>query len=256
MMLVAERHRRIVYKLHGTGVVSTEDLAQSLSVSHETIRRDLAVLEKRGLLSRVHGGATSPLPLPPGEEPPFAERANVASEAKERIGQAAASLLEPGQFIVLDVGTTALSVARAIPSDFRGTVATNSLLVAIELSNHPNVVVHVAGGRLRGGDMALSNSNAQNFFRDLHPDIAFLGSGGIDAAAGLTDYYLEEAAARKVIIQNSAISYVLADSSKFGRVARHRVAGLQELTGLITDSEPPATIREALEKSGGVTIIA
>ncbi len=85
-------------------------------------------------------------------------------------------------------------MARAIPSDFRGTVATNSLLVAIELSNHPNVVVHAAGGRLRGGDMALSNSNAQNFFRDLH--------------------------------------------------------------GLITDSEPPATIREALEKSGGVTIIA
>ncbi|WP_263422359.1 DeoR/GlpR family DNA-binding transcription regulator [Arthrobacter sp. StoSoilB5] len=245
-----------MFRLHGTGVVSTEDLAQSLSVSNETIRRDLALLEKRGLLSRVHGGATAPLPLPPGEEPPFAERANVAGEAKDRIGKAAATLLKPGQFIVLDVGTTALSVARSIPTDFRGTVATSSLLVAIELSNHPNLVVHVAGGRLRGGDMALSNSNAQNFFRDLHPDIAFLGSGGVDAKAGLTDYYLEEAAARKVIVQNSAVSYILADSSKFGRVARHRVSGLNELAGLITESEPPAEIREELEKHNGVILIA
>lgn len=68
-MLVAGRQRRIE-RLHGTGVVSTEDLSQSLSVSHETIRRDLALLEKRGLLSRVNGGATAPLPVPPGEEPP------------------------------------------------------------------------------------------------------------------------------------------------------------------------------------------
>ncbi|MFE4230039.1 DeoR/GlpR family DNA-binding transcription regulator [Arthrobacter sp. NPDC056886] len=255
-MLVAERQRQIVLQVRGNGVVSTEDLALSLAVSHETIRRDLALLEQRGFLSRVHGGATTPLPLPPGEEPSFAERTNVASLAKERIGKAAAALLKPGQFIVLDVGTTALSVARAIPLDFRGTVATSSLLVAIELSNHPNLVVHVAGGRLRGGDMALSNSNAQNFFRDLHPDIAFLGSGGIDAAAGLTDFYLEEASARKVIVQNSAVSYVLADSSKFGKVARHRVAGIQDLAGLITDSEPPADLREALEQSNGVVIVA
>ncbi|MFE4834543.1 DeoR/GlpR family DNA-binding transcription regulator [Arthrobacter sp. NPDC056691] len=255
-MLVAERHRQIVHRLHGTGVVSTEDLALSLSVSNETIRRDLALLEKRGLLSRVHGGATAPLPLPPGEEPSFAERAKVASHAKERIGKAAAALLKPGQFIVLDVGTTALSLARAIPLDYRGTVATSSLLVAVELSNHPNLVVHVAGGRLRGGDMALSNSNAQTFFRDLHPDIAFLSSGGIDAEAGLTGYYLEEAAVRRVIIQNSAISYALADATKFGRIARHRVVGFQDLTGLITDAEPPADIREALEQNKGVAVIA
>ena len=255
-MLVAERHRKIVHRLNGTGVVSTEDLALSLAVSNETIRRDLAILEKRGLLSRVHGGATTPLPLPPGEEPPFAERAKVAHAAKERIGRAAAALLQPGQFIVLDVGTTALSVARAIPPEFRGTVATSSLLVAVELSNHPNLVVHVAGGRLRGGDMALSNSNTQNFFRDLHPDIAFLSSGGIDAGAGLTGYYQEEAAARRVIVQNSAVSYVLGDSSKFGRVARHRVADLQDLAGLITEVDPPADIREALDSTKAVTIVA
>ena len=104
--------------------------------------------------------------------------------------------------------------------------------------------------------MALSNSNTQNFFRDLHPDIAFLSSGGIDAGAGLTGYYQEEAAARRVIVQNSAVSYVLGDSSKFGRVARHRVADLQDLAGLITEVDPPADIREALDSTKAVTIVA
>ena len=248
-MLPAERRARILDSLRGTRVVSTEDLAQSLSVSGETIRRDLAGLERQGLLARVHGGAALGS-VPAGEEASFAERAASGSEAKERIGRAAAALVEPGQLIVIDVGTTAARVARALPMDLVATVATCSLLAAIELAERPNLEILVCGGRLRGGDLALSNTVAQAFFADLNPDIAFLGSGGVDAR-GVTDFHLDEAMVRKTIVKNAAASYVLADSTKFDRLARHRVAGWDSLAGLITDQEPPTSIRSSITEAGG-----
>jgi Transcriptional regulators of sugar metabolism len=237
-------------------VVSTDELARELMVSLETIRRDLVVLERRGVLSRVHGGATAPAGRMAGEEAPFTERAGSAAEAKARIGRAAAGLVRSGQTIVIDVGTTAVQVARALPADFTGTVATCSLLAAAELAERPGVEVLVCGGRLRGGDLAVSNAIAEAFFADLYPDIAFLGSGGVDAAAGLTDYHLDEVAVRRVIANNATCSYVLADSSKFGRVARHRVAGVEEFAGFLTEAEPPAHLRAAIERQGGVILLA
>jgi len=248
-VLPAERRARILDSLRGTRVVSTEDLAQSLSVSGETIRRDLAGLERQGLLARVHGGAALGS-VPAGEEASFAERAASGSEAKERIGRAAAALVEPGQLIVIDVGTTAARVARALPMDLVATVATCSLLAAIELAERPNLEILVCGGRLRGGDLALSNTVAQAFFADLNPDIAFLGSGGVDAR-GVTDFHFDEAMVRKTIVKNAAASYVLADSTKFDRLARHRVAGWDTLAGLITDQEPPTSIRSSITEAGG-----
>ncbi|MER5424699.1 DeoR/GlpR family DNA-binding transcription regulator [Streptosporangium roseum] len=254
-MLPAERHSRIGEALRASRVVSTDDLARELGVSAETIRRDFVLLERRGKLVRVHGGATIALGQAAGEETPFVERTGTAAEAKKRIGRAAAALTRTGQTIVIDVGTTAVDVARALPLDFSGTVATCSLLVAAELSERADVEILVCGGRLRGGDLALSNSVAQAFFADLNPDIAFLGSGGVDAVAGLTDYYLDEIAVRRTILRNAACSYVLADSSKFGRVARHRVAGMDEFDGLITEAEPPPSIRDAITGEGGVIVL-
>ena len=255
-MLVAERHARIVHSLRGVMVASTEELSQILDVSPETIRRDLVLLEQQGALTRVRGGATIGLPLLTGEEPAFRDRTDLAADAKKRIGQAAAELVHPGQTVVMDVGTTALAAARALPADFFGTVATCSLLVATELASRPNLEILVCGGRLRSGDLALSNSTAQGFFAQFYADIAFLGSGGLHATAGLTDYYLDEAAVRKTIITNSAQSYVLADCTKVGRIARHRVAGFGDVSGLVTDQEPPAVIRSAFEETGGRVFVA
>ncbi|MFI6513229.1 DeoR/GlpR family DNA-binding transcription regulator [Streptosporangium sp. NPDC050855] len=254
-VLPTERHARIGEALRASRVVSTDDLARELGVSAETIRRDLVLLERRGMLARVHGGATIALGQAAGEEAPFAERTGTAAEAKSRIGRAAAGLARPGQTVVIDVGTTAVQVARALPLDFSGIVATCSLLVAAELSERPGVEVLVCGGRLRAGDLALSNSLAQAFFADLNPDVAFLGSGGVDAVAGLTDYYLDEIATRRIILRNATRSYVLADSSKFGLVARHRVAGLAEFAGLVTEAEPPSAVRDAVTREGGVIVL-
>jgi DeoR family fructose operon transcriptional repressor len=253
-MLAAERHSRIGEALRSSRVVSTEDLARDLHVSVETIRRDLVVLERRGSLFRVHGGATSNI----GgfrDEASFVERSDMHREAKQSIGRAAASLVSPGQVVIIDVGTTAVEVARVLAANFSGVVATCSLLAAAELAGLPNIEVLVSGGRLRGGDLSLSNAQAVEFFEDIRADIAFLGSGGLESDAGLTDFYLDEIAVRKTIIKNTVRSYVLADSTKFGRVAPHRVAGFEELDGIITEKAPSPNIQKAIERSGGQIIL-
>jgi DeoR/GlpR family transcriptional regulator of sugar metabolism len=250
-VLPAERHEWIRNALRCSRVISTEDLAELLAVSGETVRRDLVALEHQGHLRRVHGGASL---LPHAGEPPFGERTTSGQEAKATIGRAAAELLVPGQTVVIDVGTTALEVARAVPVDFRGTVATPSLHVAAELPSHSGVTVLVSGGRLRGGDLALSNAQAAGFFADLRADIAFLGSGGVAADLGLTDFHLDEVATRRVILAHSARSFVLADAAKIGRIAPYRVCGLDAVAGVITDEPPSADLRNAIHRAGGILV--
>ena len=254
-MLAAERRERIRDALQASGVISTEELARDLDVSLETVRRDLVLMQRRGDLERVHGGATARARTAKPEAS-FADRASLAVTAKRDIGRAGAALVRPGQTLALDVGTTAVQLARALPWDYYGTVATCSLLVASELAGRRDIEVLVSGGRVRGGDLSLSNAQTVEFFADLRPDIAFLGSGGIDAASGLTDFHLDEVATRRMIIANSARSYALADSAKIGQVAPHRVCTLADLDGLITDRSAPPDLVDAMEKAGGEVIVA
>ena len=248
-MLAAERHRRIVAELARATFVTTDDLTTLLGVSHETVRRDLALLEQRGELARVHGGATA-LRSPVGEEASFTERRDAHLGEKRAIGRAAAALVEPHQTVVIDVGTTALEVARALPADHVGVIATPSLLVATEVSTRPGVEVLVSGGRLRGGDLACSNAQTVEFFTDLRADLLFLGSGGV-APYGLTDFHLDEVATKRAMLANAARRCVLADSSKFGRTAAHRVCRLRDFDTLLTDTDDcPPDLASALREAG------
>ncbi|WP_345061207.1 DeoR/GlpR family DNA-binding transcription regulator, partial [Leifsonia kafniensis] len=233
-VLAAERHQFILNKLAQKTYVSSDEIAQDLGVSLETVRRDLSALESRGHLSRVRGGASDPAAIS-GEEPPFSDRADLSREAKAKMARIAVSLVKPGMTLMIDVGTTCLEVARQLPVEFRGRVVTCSLLVAFELAERRNIEVLVSGGRLRGGDMSLANATTLRFFEDVHPDIAFLGSGGIDAQAGLTDYHADEVATRQLVLRKSARSYVLADHAKHSHIAPLRVAGIEDFTGLIAD---------------------
>lgn len=253
-MLAAERHRRIVAEIARLKFITTDDLTSLLSVSHETIRRDLALLERRGELARVHGGATA-VRSPVGEEASFNERRVAFLAEKQAIGRAAAALIEPNQTVVIDVGTTALEVARALPADHVGVIATPSLLVAAEVSSRPQVEVLVSGGRLRGGDLACSNAQAVEFFDNLRADAVFLGSGGI-ASYGLTDFHLDEVATKRTMLANASHRYVLADSSKFGRTAAHRVCELDGFDTLITDSPCPDGLSDALDAAGNNIVVA
>ena len=220
-MLAVERRQRILRSLERSAAISTDEFAAELGVSPETVRRDLIRLERNGMLRRVHGGAARvarPARLT-SAEPAYSERVLEQFEAKQAIGVAAAALVQPGQTLVIDVGTTCLEVARALPPDLRATIATPSLLVAAELSTRPQVQVLMAGGRVRAGYLACSVAVTVGFFRDLHAEVAFLGSGALSPAAGLTDYNRDEVPTKRTILARAEKVLVLVDSSKFDRVA-------------------------------------
>src|SRR5262249_45991344 len=163
------------------GAVPADDLAREFGVSVETIRRDLRRLGDKGLLDRVYGGATRPAGR--SSEGSFAARSIRRGAAKRAIAQLAASLLEPGEALVIDIGTTALEVARALPASFEGRVLTNSVPVAMELSGRREVELLLCGGQVRPGDGACAGAHAETFFAEFYADRAFLGSGGVHPEA-------------------------------------------------------------------------
>ena len=254
-MLPVERHEAIAEAVGAAQAVSTDELVRRLGVSAETVRRDLALLEEKGVLRRVHGGA-APVAERRVVEPTFTERSMIHHQAKAQMARVAAGLLENGQTVIIDIGTTAVAVAQAIPRSFVGTVVTPSLPVAVELADRPDVEVLLAGGRVRAGDLACSSAFTKNFFADIYADIALLGSGGVHAEAGLTDFHLDEIDVRRAIIANSARSYILADSSKVGQVAPYRVCQLSAVDGLITDQHTDPAVKAAIEETGGAVLTA
>jgi DeoR/GlpR family transcriptional regulator of sugar metabolism len=232
-MLPTQRRQAILAQVREQAAVSAEDLSGQFAVSVETIRRDLRTLQGAGLLERVYGGATRPSGR--SSEGSFAARSTRHIERKRAIAVLAAALVEPEETIVIDIGTTALEVARVLPTTFRGRVLTNSVPVAMELSGRPDIELLLCGGEIRAGDGACSGAHAESFFAEFYADRAFLGSGGVHPDAGLTDYYPAEVAVRRRIVAHTAKNYVLADSSKLGVIAVRRVCRLDQLTAIITD---------------------
>ncbi len=243
-MLPTQRRQAILAQVRELAAVSAEDLSREFGVSVETIRRDLRMLQGAGLLERVYGGATRPQGR--SSEGSFAARSVRHIERKRAIAALAASLVRPGETIVIDIGTTALEVARALPDSFSGRVLTSSVPAAMELSGRGGVEVLLCGGQVRPGDGACSGAHAEAFFAEFYADRAFLGSGGVHPEAGLTDYYPAEVVARRTIIAHTAKSYVLADSSKLGVIAVRRVCGLDQITAVLTDDAENAAAGEAL----------
>ncbi len=172
------------------------------------------------------------------------------------MAELAASLVMPGDTLILDVGTSVAEVAHALPASFRGRVLTNSLLAAVELASHDGVEVVIAGGHVRPGDLACSGAHTEAFFASYYADKAFLGSGGVHPQAGLTDYHPAEIPARLAMLSHSAQRYVLADSSKLGEVAVARVCDLEAITAVITDSEAEPSVLATLREVGLEVMVA
>lgn len=248
-MLPAERRSRILSALTGSGILTTDDLAEQFGVSGETIRRDVTLLERTGRVARVHGGAMSiTSSARVNDEAPFEVRRDEQRTAKKLIGQISAALISPGDVVGLDVGTTSLHIAQSLPSDFQGTVVTPSVLVATELAGRESIDVLLAGGHLRGGDLTVFGAETIGYLAAINYDIAFLSSGGVTIERGLTDFYREEAAARQKFLANATRAFIVADSTKIGKIAPYRVCGLDDVAGVITDQEPAEAFQEALEK--------
>jgi len=235
-------------------VVRAGDLARRFGVSAETIRRDLLALEREGLTRRVYGGTAAVRRSP--AEASFEQRRVARAEQKRAMAREAAALIRPGEALIFDVGTSVAEVAAQLSPAYHGRVLTNSLLVAIELAGREGVDLLTSGGRVRPGDLACSGPQVVDFYAGFHGGKAFLGSGGVDAATGLTDYYLDEVSVRRLIIERADEVYVMADSSKVGQTAPIAVCPLDRITAVITDDAVDADVRRALEDADVRLIVA
>lgn len=254
----ALRHAKIIASFENNGFVSITELAEELEVSGMTVRRDLDLLGKRGLLTRTHGGAVPAMSLPGTgfveDEPAFDLRARVNLAQKSAIAQMAASLVGPGESLGLDVGTSILALAKLLTPRKDLRVFTNSLRVGMQMAEG-NSTVYVLGGQVRTPEFSMIGGQAVDALKSHFLDKVFIGVSGIDAD-GLYDYSPEDSEVKRAFIANASQVVVLCDSSKFGKRALTRIAPLDRISTLIVEAAPPDDLSAALRDAGVDVMLA
>ena len=247
-MLNEERRRLIVEMLHREGRVLVTSLARHFRTSQITIRKDLEVLDNQGLIQRTHGGA---LPLQSGAllDPTLREKENQHREEKIRIAMAAAKMVEEGQSVLLDSGTTTTAIARALKDIKKLVIITNAINIAAEVAG-TNIEVILTGGVLRKNSFSLVGPVAEESLRQLSADILFLGVDGFDVQYGLSTPNLLEAKVNRVMVEVAKRTVAACDSSKFGRRSLSLIAPPQALHEVITDRGAPKSDVKMLKKAG------
>ena len=247
-MTVAERHEIILKELKDNGKVNVQHLSNDLEVSEVTIRKDLRVLEEKGLLFRTHGGATQTNPYT--SDRPVSEKAKIRAGEKNAIAKEAVQLIGDNDSIILASGTTILAVARHIKSDHRLNVITSALNVSLELSHHENVEILQLGGQLRPSSTSVVGPYAEQFLSGITCGILFLGVDGIDLDHGLTTSNLMEASLNQKFIEVAQYAVVVADHTKFGKRGFSRICGLDKIQHIITDDGISSDTIIKLEEMG------
>jgi DeoR/GlpR family transcriptional regulator of sugar metabolism len=253
-MTPIERRKHILDLIEKRNSISVGELCQLLGVSDMTIRRDLRSLSNAGLLERVYGGAL--LRRGRSYEPPYLTRIAENIEKKEIIGRRAASLVDDGDSIALDVGTTTFELAKCLRSASNLTIITASVHIANVLNEAPSLRLILTGGILRTQELSLIGHIAERAFRDFNVDKAFVGVGGLDFKDGLTEYNVEDMLVKRAMIENADQVIVVADSSKLGKNCFATIAPLSVVDILVTDSGIPEEFRERLTGEGIQVIIA
>ncbi len=249
-MVTRDERRHEILRAVDEGRAHVGELATALGVSEMTVRRDLRDLERDGKLTRVHGGAVSV-----AVEPSFAEIVVERFEHKDRIGAAAAALVQDGQTIMLDIGTTTLQVARHL----RGrqvTVITTNLAAYEELLAEPSVELVLVGGTVRRNYRSLVGVLAEDALRQLRADVAFLGASGIEEDGAVDDTTMVEVPIKRAMLAAAARCVLVADSAKFGMRGMVRVCDVADLDVVVTDAEAPAAARDALARAGVEVVLA
>jgi DeoR/GlpR family transcriptional regulator of sugar metabolism len=234
-MLAAERRDHLLRLLATEGKIVAKDVAARLGLSEDSVRRDLRELAAAGLCQWVYGGA---LPASPAVVD-YAARGQLAPESKQKVAAAAVRLIRPDSAVILDGGTTALAVARALPPTLACTVITHSPTIATALVEHPTADVFLLGGRLFKHSAVTCGAVAMEAAQTISADTCFLGVTGVHPEAGLTTGDAEEAAMKRALAARAADTYILASAEKIGTASRYRVLSWPDVTALITDA--PAT---------------
>ncbi|MFE2053561.1 DeoR/GlpR family DNA-binding transcription regulator [Streptomyces sp. NPDC059459] len=245
-MLAAERREHLLGLLARTGKIVAKDVAADLGISEDSVRRDLRDLAAEGLCQRVYGGA---LPASPAVVDYDARRA-VAPDGKRKVAAVAAALVRPGSSLILDGGTTALAVARALPKELTCTVITHSPTIATALIDHPGAELFLLGGRVFKHSAVTCGAAAVEAAQNVSAELCLLGVTGVHPEAGLTTGDADEAAMKRALAARAADTYILASREKIGTASPYRVLPWEKITALITDADPRDPVVEQLGTLG------
>ena len=248
-----KRHQIILDILNKKKYLEVLDLCKILDVSAVTIRKDLKLLEEKGLLFRTHGGAS--LENPYINEKAVNEKEKISVAEKNGIAQAAAKLIDENDSIMIASGTTVQALAKFIIPKNKLTVITSSLHVVLHLINHKDVEILQLGGYIRHSSASVIGNYATQILENVSCSKLFLGVDGIDLEYGLSTTSLEEAQLNKKMLASAQKTIVLADSSKFGKKSFAKICGIDSVDQIITNAGVSSSIVKKLEEKGIVVHI-
>ncbi len=255
-MYAEERHDAIAGLVRSRGRIAVSDVATTFGVTTETVRRDLAQLERAGLLRRVHGGAVPTSSLALAEQ--ALDARDVAHGAQtDRIARAALELVPgSGGSVLLDAGTTTGRLAALLPTDRDLLVITHAVPLAARLAGCPGISLQVVGGAVRGSTQAAVGADTVQALADLRADVVFVGTNALLPGHGLTTPNAEEAAVKRALVRAGRQVVVLTDSSKIGQEQLVRFAELSAVDVLVTDDGISDADRAAIEADGVEVVVA
>ncbi len=252
-MTSEQRKQKISDLLKENGTVRVTDLSRLFEVSEVTVRSYLEDMEKKGLLSRVHGGAVSS--YKPYYSMNLSQRLEANQKEKVEIAERIASFIEPNDTVMLNAGTTTLLAFRKFPADYTLNIVTNSVSIALEASGNPNYNVILAGGSVNTKYQFTYGNDAVAQIKKYHADKLILSVDGIDTERGFTTYYDKECAVDTAMIEQSGLCIVAADSSKFGHSAFAKISHVSVADYIVTNAPQEESFREEL-LALGVRIIS
>lgn len=247
-MQTNKRRQKIMDLVKETGSVKVTELSEIFKTSEVTIRSDLADMEKKGLLTRIHGGAI--LSYKPYYSMDMTQRLETNQSEKVEIANKIAEMIEPNDTIMLNSGTTTLLAFRKFPQDYNLNIVTNSIAIALEASGNPNYNVVLIGGSLNTKYQFSFGADAVAQLRNYHADKFVLSVDGIDLANGFTTYYDKEAEVDRVMIEQSDKCIVAADFSKFSRCAFVKIADLSVADCIVTNLPADDKVVSELKEAG------
>lgn len=245
-MLTTQRKKLILEIVQKQGQVSVRDLTAQWNISEDAIRRDLRELAKQGQLQRVHGGAISASPAIVD----YSGRESLSIDTKQKLGKTAATMIQEGQVIGLDGGTTTLQLVRYLPKNLKATIVTHSPVIAAELRFHEHVDVIVLGGKLFKHSMVSIGAETLESLKRIHIDIFFLGATGVHRDAGVTTGDWDDAAVKRAFCTRSAEIVLMASPEKLNAASAYQIIPVSELTTLIVGSETAAESCEGFVEAG------
>ena len=243
-----ERQKQILSLLTKQGRLSVSEIVEQFSISLATARRDLESLAEQGKLQRVHGGAITVEQAPP--ELPILQRENEQANEKQRIGEAAAALVQDGETVFLGSGTTVLEAARALRGRHSLAVITNSLAVVNALAGADGVSVICLGGMLRNSELSFIGHITELAMTELRADKILIGTRAISLEHGLTHDYLAETVTDRAVLKAGKEIIVLADHTKFGRASAVLLAPLEQVHTIVTDGQTSNEFIKAVRGRG------